>query len=112
MKNQMAGAVLWDAHLYGFDDKLLKCIDLEGKELWRERGLGQGALMAADGRLIVISEQGELVVARATPEGYQELSRAKVLDGDVCWTMPVLANGRIYCRNHAGDLVCLDHRAE
>ena len=110
MRNQMTGAIAWKDHLYGFDDSVLKCIDLEGKELWRERGLGKGALMIADGRLIILSEEGELVIAAAKPEAFEELSRAKVLDGAVCWTTPVLANGRIYCRNHAGNLVCLDHR--
>jgi outer membrane protein assembly factor BamB len=112
MKNQMTGAILWQEHLYGFDDSVFKCIDLAGEERWRERGLGKGAHVLADGRLIVLSEQGELVVAEASPGGYKELSRAKVLDGSVCWTMPVLANGLIYCRNQGGDLVCLDHRGQ
>ncbi len=111
MKNHMAGAILWDGYLYGFDEAVLKCIDLEGKEVWNERGLGKGAHSVAGGKLIVLSEAGELVIAEASPKGFQALSRAKVLDGDVCWTMPVLANGLIYCRNHAGDLVCLDHRS-
>ncbi len=112
MCNSMNGSVLWQEHLYGFDDQILKCIDLEGNERWRARGIGLGALMIADGRLIVISDQGELVIAEASPEGFSELSRAKVLEGGPFWTMPVLAGGRIYCRNQGGDLVCLDHRAE
>ena len=112
MSNAMTGVIPWDGHLYGFDDKVLKCIDLAGKEVWAQRGLGQGALALADGRLIVLSEEGELVVADASPKGYHELSRTKVLDGAVCWTMPVLADGHIFCRNQAGDLVCLDHRPQ
>jgi outer membrane protein assembly factor BamB len=111
MRNQMSGAVHWQGHLYGFDDKVLKCIDLEGNEKWRERGLGQGALSIADGRLIVISEEGELVIAKAASAGYEELARKKVLDGGICWTVPVLSDGVIYVRNHAGELVALDHRA-
>ena len=110
MRTQMSGCVPWQGHLYGFDDKMLKCIDLEGNEKWRSRGLGQGALSIADGRLIVMSEEGELVVAEASPSEFKELSRAKVLDGSVCWTVPVLSGGIIYARNHAGDLVALDHR--
>jgi outer membrane protein assembly factor BamB len=110
MRNQMSGAVPWDGHLYGFDDKVLKCIDLAGEERWNQRGLGQGALTVADGRLIVVSEGGELIVARATPERFEELSRVKALEGAVCWTQPVLANGRIFVRNQAGDVVVLDHR--
>lgn len=110
MRNQMSGAVPWKGCLYGFDEKVLKCIDLEGKELWRERGLGQGALSIADGRLILVSDEGELIVAEASAEAYRELSRTKVLDGGPCWTVPVLAGGVIYARNHAGELVALDHR--
>lgn len=111
MRNQMSGAVPWKDHLYGFDDKVLKCIDLEGKERWRERGLGQGALSIADGKLLVVSEEGELIVAEADPAGYRELSRRKAVDGGVCWTVPVLSGGIVYVRNHAGELVALDHRA-
>jgi outer membrane protein assembly factor BamB len=110
MKNQMSGAVPWEDHLYGFDDKVLKCIDLAGKELWRERGLGQGAVSIADGRLLVLSEEGDYVVANASPKGFEELARAKVFDGGTCWTVPVLANGIVYARNHAGELAALDHR--
>lgn len=110
MRNSMSGAVPWQGHLYGFDDKLLKCIDFAGNEQWRERGLGLGALAIADGRLIVISEEGELVIAAASSAGFEELARQKVLDGGICWTVPVLSDGVIYVRNHAGELVALDHR--
>lgn len=110
MRNQMSGCVPWQGHLYGFDDKVLKCIDLAGEERWRERGLGQGALALADGRLLVMSEDGELIVAEATSQAYHELSRRKVFDGGTCWTVPVLADGVVYVRNHAGELAALDHR--
>jgi len=112
MKNQMAGAVPWKDFLFGFDEKVLKCLDLTGAEKWRARGLGQGALSLADGRLLVMSEDGELVIAEASSEAFKELSRTKVFDGGTCWTVPVLANGVIYVRNHAGELAALDHRAE
>lgn len=110
MRNQMSGSVPWKDHLYGFDDKVLKCIDLEGKERWRERGLGQGALSLVDGKLLIVSEEGELIVAEADPAGFRELSRRKAVDGGVCWTVPVLSGGIVYVRNHAGELVALDHR--
>ena len=63
----------------------------------------------ADGKLIVLSDEGELLVAPATPTGFQPTAKAKVLRGK-CWTMPVLAHGRIYCRDAEGTLVCLDVR--
>jgi len=111
MKTQMSGGVLMDGHLYGFDDSVLKCFGLDGEEKWAERGLGKGALLGAPGRLVVMSAKGELVVATASPEGYEELSRAKVIDdGGVFWTTPVLVDGLIYGRSNRGTLVCRDHR--
>lgn len=111
MKNQLATSVLLDGVLYGFDESLLKAVDLEGNELWRQRGLGKGALCAADGRLVLVSSRGELVVANADPAAYEELSRVDLLDEGACWTPPTLANGLIYVRNASGQLICRDHRA-
>ena len=61
----------------------------------------------ADGKLIVMAEKGKLVIAEAVPDGYKAISEASILSPR-CWTVPVLANGRIYVRNAKGDLVCLD----
>lgn len=111
MSVKMSGCVLIDEHLYGFDETLLRCIDLEGNVAWSQRGLGNGALSAAGDRLIIMSSKGELIIAKATPEAYQELSKTKVIDtGKVFWTVPVLLDGRIYCRGSNGTLVCRDHR--
>ena len=109
MRNQLNSSVLWEGHLYGFDEKQLKCLDLEtGEEKWAQKGLGKGSLMVADGKLIALSDNGKLVIAEASPDAFKELASAKVLDG-LCWTVPVLSNGKIYCRNHDdGHLVCLD----
>ena len=113
MNNKMSGCVLLDGHLYGFDEAVLRCIDLQGESKWGQRGLGNGALSAADGKLIVMTDEGELIIAQANPKEYVELSRTKVIDtGKVFWTMPVLANGRIFCRGSQGTLVCRDHRAQ
>lgn len=75
---------------------------------WSQPNFGSSALTAADGKLIIL-DKGELIVANATPDKYEERARAQVLGGK-CWTAPVLANGRIYCRNAAGDLICLQLR--
>lgn len=113
LKNQFNSSVLIDGHLYGIDDDeskkaSLRCIDLATGEMkWVEKSIGFGALMAADGKLIVQTDKGELVVAKATPESFEEISRAQVLKGR-CWTTPVLANGRLYVRNSAGLVKCLD----
>lgn len=113
MGNKMSGCVLMDGHLYGFDESVLKCIDLaDGEEKWAERGIGNGALIGAPGKLILMSSRGELIVGEATPAAYSEVSRAKLMDGGVYWTKPVLSNGLIYCRSSLGELVVSDHRAK
>lgn len=111
MATQLSGAVLMDGHLYGFHQAILRCIDTAGETQWSERGIGNGALMGAAGKLILMSADGELIVAEATPEEYRELSRVKVFDdGARYWTKPVLAGGLIFCRSSNGTLVCRDHR--
>ena len=111
MRNKMAGCTFWDGHFYGFDESMLKCLDLEGNEQWRQRGLGQGALMIADGRILSTTSRGALVVAKASPAGFEELSRTQVLEqGGVFWAAPVLCDGRIYVRGSYGSLACRDHR--
>lgn len=108
MRNHTNSCVLVGGAYYGNDEGSLACIDAKtGAQRWKQRGMGRGGLIAAEGNLLMTTERGELVVVRANPAAYTELARAKVLGGD-CWTHPVLANGRLYCRNHQGELVCLD----
>ncbi|MCX6903724.1 MAG: hypothetical protein NTW03_09660 [Verrucomicrobia bacterium] len=68
--------------------------------------MGLGAVMAAEGKLIILGEKGELVIAEASPAAFRPLARAQILGGK-CWTSPVLSHGRIYARNSKGDLVCV-----
>lgn len=92
----MNNSVLWDGQWYGFDGNshrsrttTLTCLDYStGEVQWAERGLGCGSLMVAGGRLVCLSDDGELVVVDPSPEEYRELARAKILDGR-CWTVPV-----------------------
>jgi len=63
--------------------------------------------VVADGKLVALSEKGELIIADATPAAFTPIARARVLKGK-CWTTPVLSNGHIYCRNAVGEVVCLD----
>jgi hypothetical protein len=63
-------------------------------------------MATAEKQLLILSERGELLVAPATPDGFKATARNQVLGGR-CWTVPVLADGRIFCRNAKGDLVCV-----
>jgi len=113
MRNHFNPCVLIDGHVYGFDGNTgrasFKCLDLAtGRERWEEDSFsGFGAVQAIGKKLLIISNQGELIIAEANADAYTEISRAQVT-GPKCWTTPVLANGRIYCRNSRGDLTCLD----
>lgn len=117
MRNHVNSCVLWQGHIYGFDDSELKCLDWKtGEVKWSEKRFGKGSLMLADGKLIIYSQGGKLAVAEASPEGYKELSTVQALErksGEKeTWDVPVLANGRIFCRTWGGNVVCLDVKGQ
>jgi outer membrane protein assembly factor BamB len=78
-----------------------------GAVKWSRKDPAFGSLIMADGKLIVLSDKGELLVAEASPSAFTPLARAKVLSG-VCWTPPALADGRLYLRNAKGEVRCLE----
>ena len=103
--NHWSTPVVKDGHLYGmFQFKQygagpLKCVDLKtGEVKWEKEGFGPGNVILAGGRILALSDAGELVLAEAVPTAYREVARQKVLDGK-CWSTPVLADGRIYVRS-------------
>ncbi|NNE01131.1 MAG: PQQ-like beta-propeller repeat protein [Pirellulaceae bacterium] len=114
MRNHFNNSILHKGLLYGFDGNSnlgrvvhLKCMDHKtGEVLWKHRGLGCGSLMIADDKLIVLSDDGRLLVAPASSDGFEPLAEAQILEGR-CWTVPVLHNRRVYARNAAGKLVCV-----
>ena len=107
MKNHFATVVAQGGYLYGFDNSILKCIEARtGKEVWNQRGYGKGSLMLARDQLIVLSDKGKLAIGKATPGGFKPEAEDKVLRGR-CWTMPVLANGKLYLRSMS-EVVCLN----
>ena len=112
MRNHFNCSVLVEGFIYGFDESSeLRCLDVQnGAVKWAEKGLGKGSLMAADGKLIVLGERGQLVIAQASPVGFKRLLSTQALGGK-CWTTPVLSSGRIYCRNAQGDIACFDAKA-
>lgn len=116
MANHMNNSVLHQGHLYGIhgnshdrNSNELRCIDLAtGESKWAHKGLGTGAVMLADGKLIVTSDKGDLLLVDASPAGYKELAKLSGVVRGKCWTVPVLSNGRIYCRSTPGDLACVE----
>ena len=113
MQNQLNSSVLVDGFVYGFDgdegaDAQLKCMEYATGEIrWSQAGFGAGSLMVADNQLIILSETGELTIAPVSNELFKASASAQVLAGK-CWTVPVLSNACIYCRNAVGEVVCVD----
>jgi outer membrane protein assembly factor BamB len=88
----------------------LRCLDWKTGEIkWTEPKLAFNGLIAVGGKLLVLTEVGDLVLAEASPDGYKELGSAHVIEGRA-FTAPVFANGRAYLRNTKGDVVCVDLR--
>ena len=126
--SDIATAVLVDGFLYGTHwtdryvttndwntmrrfDWPLRCVDFETGAVAWEQNMEYTAPIAADGKLILLGIKGTLRIAEASPSGYTEMSRGDVSGGKknvVFAVPPVLCNGKIYCRDFWGDLICVD----
>jgi outer membrane protein assembly factor BamB len=69
-----------------------------GKIAWRDRSVARASLLAAKGRLIILDEDGHLLLATPTPEGLKVHARAALLQTNA-WTVPTLAGTRLYVRD-------------
>ena len=108
MKPDFNDYVAHNGFLYGFDHNFFTCVDLEtGKRTWKKRGYGNGQVLLlpdAD-QLLVLTENGDVVVLRTDSKNSEELARTKVLDNKT-WNHPVLVGDRLYVRN-GEEAVCL-----
>lgn len=112
MRNHFNNCILYDGYLYGFDGNSnlgrvvqLVCMNYAtGEVAWEQAGHGCGSVMIVDGKLLILSDEGTIVIANATPKGYEELATSAFLEGR-CWTIPVYLDGYFYGRNAAGKLV-------
>ncbi|MCA1618786.1 MAG: PQQ-like beta-propeller repeat protein [Acidobacteria bacterium] len=105
MKNKFNSSVLHEGHVYGLDEGMLTCVELEtGQQKWKARGYGYGQVVVASGHLIVTTEEGEIALVRATPAGHTELARFAALEGRT-WNVPAIAGGRLLVRN-ATQMAC------
>lgn len=112
MINYWATSIETGGHLYGlsgeFDKRIsLVCVDVKtGKRTWAQEDFGKAAPLWADGHLLLTTKKGDLVLARATPQKYEELARVRGILGDNR-TMPTLSQGRLYLRDRE-KILCLD----
>lgn len=115
MSSQFSTSVPYEGLFYGVDGRVdipparLRCFDPgTGKVKWTKEGFPVANLIVADGKLVIVTDDGALILATPTPTAYSELARAKV-----CRTttraLPALSNGRLYVRD-TETLKCLDLR--
>jgi outer membrane protein assembly factor BamB len=93
--------VLHDGYAFGFDGRILSCIDLkDGTRKWKGGRFGQGQMMLLRDQdlLLVISEEGELALVSATPDKFTEVARFQAIEGKT-WNHPVLVRDTLLVRN-------------
>jgi outer membrane protein assembly factor BamB len=104
LSNHYGTSVERGGYLYGFDGRQeegaqLRCVELKtGKVRWTKERFGCGSMIWADGNLIVLGENGDLVLIEATPEAYREKALSPVLSAQ-CRAGLALADGRLYARD-------------
>ena len=101
MRNHHSSSVLIGDHLYGFSSAILTAMRFDtGEVAWRDRSVGKGSLVYADGHLYCLSENGVVGLVEATPAGYREKGRFQIpQDSLPTWAHPVVAGGRLYLRD-------------
>ena len=97
--NKFQTPILYEGKLYSSDQRGFRCVDfMAGNEEWAAQRIKDSPLIIADGHVVLLTENGELQIARATPEGYEPKTKAEILDGR-CWSLPIIVEGRLYARN-------------
>ncbi|MBX3443704.1 MAG: PQQ-binding-like beta-propeller repeat protein [Planctomyces sp.] len=107
MKTKFTNAVRLDEFVYGLDDGILACIDLEtGKRRWKTGRYNHGQILLLDRTLLVQAENGDVALVNLRPERFEELARIPVLNNKT-WNHPCVSGRYLLVRN-AEEAVCLD----
>ena len=109
IKPAFSDMVYHDGFIYGFDGTVFCCVDATtGARRWREGrfGAGQAVVLANQGVLIVLSEDGQVVLLRCNPDRYEELGRLQAISGKA-WNHLAVAGNCLYVRSDA-EMACLE----
>ena len=103
--------IFYEGYIYGVrPDKQLVCLSREGNVIWTSTSaneFGIGPFLIANSMIYVMNDSGLLTLAEATPAGYTQLGRAKVLAGHDSWAPMAVASGRLILRDLT-KMICLD----
>ena len=107
MKNKFNSSVFYNGYIYGLDEGILTCLDVNtGDRKWKGGRYGYGQVLLASGNLILTSDTGDLALVKASPDGYTEVARFSALQGKT-WNYPAIADGRLLVRN-ANEMAAYD----
>ena len=107
IKNTYNVPSLSDGNVYAYSTRILTCVDPEtGKPKWKNRDPGDGFLITVDNHLIINTKKGGLHLAKASPDGYQEIAQLKIFD-KLVWSIPAYSQDAIYVRS-LGEIACVD----
>jgi outer membrane protein assembly factor BamB len=110
MRCHFASPVRRGEYLFGIDDSRLSCLNLRnGKVMWTESGIKKGSLLCVNNYLLVLGEEGQLLLLDAVGEKFAPKTQARPFHGGRCWTMPVIAEGKLFLRNEE-QMKCFDVR--
>jgi outer membrane protein assembly factor BamB len=99
MKNKFTSSVLHKGHIYGLDESILASVNAEtGEQNWKGGRYGYGQLVLAGDHLVVLTEDGDVVLVNATPARHEEVARFPAIEGKT-WNHPVIADGTLLVRN-------------
>jgi outer membrane protein assembly factor BamB len=99
LMSKFQSPILHAGRLYASDQKALTCVDfLTGETLWSKPRIKHGTLILADGHLLLLTEKGQLQIAKVDPGAFEPTTTADILTGR-CWTVSVLHRGKLYARN-------------
>ncbi len=112
MANHHGGMVLVGDHVYGTNERNLRCVEVKtGKLVWENKCVGKGSVTFADGNLIVRSEggKGAIALVEASPTGYKEHGRFDQPERSKknSWAHPAISGGKMYIRDQEV-LLCYD----
>ena len=99
LKTKLTNVVLWNGHIYGLSDGILECVQIEsGERQWKRGRYQHGQMLGVGDVLLILTEQGELVMVDATPERHRQLASIQVLRGQT-WNNLCLYGDLLLVRN-------------